>query len=147
MSGLKLSAVVKTDAVRAALKRADKGTRRDAVKSAKRATTEVLVPRVKSSVPHRSGDYQRSIRAGATQRAVYVQARTPYAKVLEKGRAPMFIRPVKARMLSTPEGPRRLVKSPRYPARHTLERAVRPHVPAVADRVESYMAQALRSYF
>lgn len=146
MSGLRLNAVVKADLVRAALRRADKNSRRDAVKAMRQATSEVLVPRVKSSVPHASGRYASTIRAGATQRAVYVQARTPYAKVLEKGRAPMFIRPVKARMLSTPEGPRRLVKSPRYPARHTLQRAVLPHVAATADRVEAYLIQAIKAY-
>lgn len=145
MSGLRLNAVVKADLVRAALRRADKNSRRDAVKAMRQATNEVLVPRVKSSVPHASGRYASTIRAGATQRAVYVQARTPYAKVLELGRKPMTIRATGA-ALSTPYGPRRSVRSPRYPARHTLQRAVLPHVAATADRVETYLIQAIKAY-
>lgn len=146
MSGLSLKAVVKADLVRAGLRRADKNTKRDALRAMRRATDEVLVPAVKGAVPSRSGRYAASIRPGATQRGVYVRAKTPYARVLETGRKPMVIRAQSAAALSTPFGPRRSVQSPRYPKRQVLGKAVAPHIARTADRVESYLIQSIKSY-
>lgn len=146
MSGFRISATIRDDAVRGALRMADKHARRDARRAIRLAVDEVLAPHVRSAVPAKSGAYRASIRSGATTSTAYVQARTPYAKVLELGRAPMRITVKSARALATPAGPRHAVQSPRYPARRTLGRAAAPHIAATARRVETHLVKALRSY-
>lgn len=146
MSGFSITASIRDEALRAALKAADKASKKDARLATKRAVDEVMTPRVRASVPSRSGAYKASIRSGATARSAYVQARTPYAKVLERGRPAMRITVKNAKALSTPAGPRRSVQSPRYPARNTMRKAATPHVAETARRVETYLSQALRRH-
>lgn len=147
--GFSLSAVVKSDLVMAALRRADKNAQRDARAAMRQAVREVMVPGVKSRVPHGpSGNYQKSIKAGASTRGgASIFARTAYAKVLEEGRRPLVIRPKSAKALSTPNGVFRVVHSPRYPARHVLRDAVHPLLPATAQRVEQLVIPKIKAYF
>ena len=139
---------VKVDdaAVRGALLRASKAARDDAAKATRDAVDEVLVPRARMNVPRKSGRYAASIKAVSRGRAGIVQARAPYATVLEEGRAPMRITVRTKKALTTPGGPRRSVQSPRYPRRRVLREAVLPGVPQAARLIERYVASALRHH-
>lgn len=146
MSGLSVNVAVKDEALRRALREVTRDARRDATAATKRAVREVMAPAAKARVPSKSGRYRASIRAGATARSAYVQARTAYARVLERGRSPMRITVKRAGALSTPAGPRHHVNSPRYPERRTLERAVLPSVGETSRRIEQYVIDALKRH-
>lgn len=149
MAGFAIKTVVKSDLVLAALRRADKNAKRDAMRAMRQAVREVTLPAAKSRVPSGpSGKYAASIKAGASARGgASVYSKIAYAKVLEYGRAPMVIRARSAKALSTPNGAFRLVHSPRYPARHVLRDAVTPLLPATARRVEELLIPTIKSYF
>lgn len=163
MAGFSVKTLVKSDLVMAALRRADKNAKRDAMRAMRQAVREVTLPAAKGRVPHGpSGKYAASIKAGASARGgASVYSKIAYARVLEYGRAPMVIRPKSARALSFPisrpridagrtstlNGAFRVVHSPRYPARNVLHDAVVPLLPATARRVEELLIPTIKSYF
>jgi len=168
VAGFSVKTLVKSDLVMAALRRADKNAKRDAMRAMRQAVREVTLPAAKGRVPHGpSGKYAASIKAGASARGgASVYSKIAYARVLEYGRAPMVIRPKSARALSiptehgrptrpagtgprpaTPNGAFRVVHSPRYPARNVLHDAVVPLLPATARRVEELLIPTIKSYF
>lgn len=128
-------------AVLSALRTAGREAKADARK-ATRLAVQREVPGIAGSVPHNSGRYAASIRGGATARSAYVIARTPYATVLDKGRSPMTIH-AHGGAMSTPYGPRRVVHSPRYPARWTLRKAVFHRADRIAQAVKLGVESAL----